>query len=436
MRVEPQEGSMLNTQLEAPQPRQSVSLRPRSRRRLWLIVIACVLLAAIVLLGQASQFLQPFMTQLVTFLSTLLALVSILLSVQAMNESGEQLEALQRQSEVLREQSIKAEEQLAGLRAQSVESKAQLGELHAQSAESRKHLMGLQAQSVESKQQLEMLQSQSLDRMDRMHALLSTKYVASFPADMDCLIDLLKSAQREISILVDVAGYGHMSRHGSFKQYEQLLISKKEQEKVDIHIAMYDMDSWNRITPRLFRPPQKAGAPSAVEYVNEFKNKKELEEYWLDLDRRLDVNAGHPSSRNEINTHDEFIDQLRRDEIHYRQTIPGIEVQLSTPTHLPLLCWMVDSSRAVYSFIFDRSNEGIHESKSKVPSLPNSITSTDMYQRYQDTAYEITFTTSDPILIEVLKDVMWSYAPSLIISNKSRRHFAGCEFDSPAKEQT
>ena len=412
-----------------------MSFRARSRWRWWsIIVISSVLTAAIVFWGAVSPVAQQF----ATLLSTVLAVVSFVLALLAMHESTEQLKTLQHQSEVLRTQSIKSEEQLVALQAQLVESKKQLGELHAQSAESKDQLVGLRTQSAESKEQLEALRSQSIDRMDRMHALISTKYVASFPADMDCLIDLLKSAQSEISILVDVAGYGHMSRHGSFKQYEQLLISKKEKEKVEVHIAMYDMDSWNRITPRLFQPPHKEGEPSSndhCDYVKELKNSKQLAEYWSDLDRRLDVNGGHPSSRHDINTHEEFIDQLRRDETHYRQTIPGIEVQLSTPTHLPLLCWMVDSSRAVYSFIFDRSNEGIHESKSKLPSLPSSITSTDVYQRYQDTAYEITFTTADPVLIEVLQDVMWSYAPSLIISQKSRR-FSGRESSSQQKERS
>lgn len=418
---EHQQPALLNNQqLENPQAKKPLSARQRLRRRWWtIIIIAGVLTAALALLGLKASFAQ----QLVTMVSTVLAVVSFVLAMQAMNESREQLEELQQQSGVLRTQSIKSEEQLAALQAQSVESRNQLGALHAQSAE--------------SKEQLEELRSQSIDRMDKMHALISTKYVASFPADMDCLIELLRSAEREISILVDVAGYGHMSRHGSFKQYEQLLISKREKDKVEIHIALYDMDSWSRITPRLFRPPNKGSDPSSNEhcdYVSELKNSKELEDYWSDLDRRLDVNGGHPSSRHDINTHEEFIDQLRRDEIHYRQTIPGIEVQLSTPNHLPMLCWMVDNSRAVYSFIFDRSNEGIHESKSKLPSLPSSITSTDVYQRYQDTAYEITFTTSDPVLIEVLKDVMWSYAPSLIINQKARR-FPSDEFSSQQKEQ-
>lgn len=176
-------------------------------------------------------------------------------------------------------------------------------------------------------------------RMDKMHALISTKYVASFPEDMDCLIDLLKSAQRSISILVDVAGYGHMSRHGAFKRYEQLLITKKEIEKVDIDIAMYDRDSWKRITPRLFRSPEQK-VDEGRSYVSELKSSEELEEYWSDLDRRLGVKGEHPSSKDEIGTFNEFIAQLFKDELHYRETIPGIYVELSTQTHLPLLCWM------------------------------------------------------------------------------------------------
>jgi hypothetical protein len=238
---------------------------------------------------------------------------------------------------------------------------------------------------------------------------------------MDSLITLLDSAQHEISVLIDVAGYGHWSSHKSFKQYEQLLIRKKE-ANVEVHIAMYDMASWDAITPRLFRPPyveeQLKRDPDLHEYVCELKNNPKTADYWTDLNQRAKVEEP-PSSVEAIKTFDNFIARLRADEVHYRQTIPGIDVTLSTKNHLPLLCWMTDGSRAIYSFIFDRSDEGIRESNSLMPSLPSSVLSTDAYKRYQDTTYEITFVTSDPYLIKELKKVMRSYAPSLLIDGEA-----------------
>jgi hypothetical protein len=292
--------------------------------------------------------------------------------------------------------------------------------------DSRGLMRRLEILRAESAQQLEKMQTamkDSEERLDTMHALVSTKYVASFPADMDAILETLSSAQREISILIDVAGYGHMSRHTMFKRYEQLLIHKKKVEKVDIRIAMYDMDSWGAITPRLFRPgdydEQRARDPDLKEYVQQLKSSSRATEYWLDLEQRLKL-ASPPSSVADIKTYQDFIDRLRLDELHYRQNIPGIDIQLSSTTHLPMLCWMVDGKKAVYSFIFDRSDEGIRESRSCMPSLTSAITSTDPYERYQDTTYEITFMTADPSLLNVLKEVMWSYAPSLLIDGKTR----------------
>ncbi len=364
----------MNESVKAPGSNERSNVRRIWNGRRWLIAITGVI-AATGLLWSFRRFLP---VDLVTLASAAITLISVGMAWRAMKESRRAMKESHDQLETLRTQS-------EGLRFQSEELR---------------------------------------ERMDTMHAAISTKYVASFPADMDSLINLLTSAQREISILIDVAGYGHMSRHALFKRYEQLLIRKKEEEKVDIHIAMYDMPSWDVITPRLFRPEKNdkelENDPDLRDYVRELKSKKPLEDYWSDLDRRLKIEESGLGVDERIHTFSDFIAQLRADELHYRKTVPWIDVFLSTKTHLPLLCWMVDGSHAVYSFIFDRSDEGIRESNSHVPSLPSSIVATDAYERYQDTNYEITFTTSDANLIAELKEVMWSYAPSLTIDQKTR----------------
>jgi hypothetical protein len=372
-------------------------------------------------------------------ISTAISLLSILLAFLAMKESTEQMRELKTQSEDLRAQSVelqhqssaqigRMDEMLDGLRTQSGDLRAQSVELQHQSSAQigrmDEMLDGLRTQSEDLRAQSEEMRTRSTEQIERiniMHAAITTKYVNSFPADMDSLIALLESAEYEISVLIDVAGYGHWSRHKSFKQYEQLLIRKNE-AGVKVHIAMYDMESWDEITPRLFRPPydqeQLKRDPDLREHFHKLKSSPKTTDYWADLNQRI-KNEERPSSVDAIQTLDDFIARLRADEVHYRQTIPGIDVLLSTKTHLPLLCWMADGSQAVYSFIFDRSDEGIRESDSLVPSLPSSVSSTDAYKRYQDTTYEITFVTSDPYLIKELKNVMRSYAPSLLIDGET-----------------
>jgi len=290
--------------------------------------------------------------------------------------------------------------------------------------DSNRQLEWLRAQSEELRAQSEKLRAQSatqINSIEKIQADISTKYIDSFPADMDTLISLLDCAQHEISILIDVAGYGHWSSHASFKQYE-LLLMRKVSQHVEIHIAMYDMTSWDRITPCLFLPKdyeeQRKRDPGLREHVRQLKSNPKTEDYWLDLARRLKCEEP-PKNAAAIETFEHFIAQLRADEVYYRKQIPGIDVYLSTTTHLPLLCWVVDGKQAVYSFIFDRSNEDIRESHSNLASLPHSIESTEAYQHYQDTTYEITFSTSDPYLIKELKTVMRSYAPSLRIDGEA-----------------
>lgn len=290
--------------------------------------------------------------------------------------------------------------------------------------ESNRQLDWLRAQSQELRGQSEKLRAQSatqIDRIEKIQADISTKYVDSFPGDMDTIISLLNSAQHEISILIDVAGYGHWSSHALFREY-LLLLNRKVSQDVEIHIAMYDMPTWDNITPCLFRPKnydeQLKDDPDLRDYVRQLKTDPKTDDYWMDLARRLNIEEP-PKTVAAIETFDHFIAQLRADEVYYRKQIPGIEVYLSTTTHLPLLCWMVDGKRAVYSFIFDRSNEDICESHSGLAGLPYSIKSTEAYKRYQDTNYEITFITSDFYLIKELKTVMRSYAPSLRIDGEA-----------------
>lgn len=375
-----------------------------------------------------------------------------------MNESHKQLEMLRGQSERLQDQSqdlrgqserlqvqseelrVKSEKQLRlidkvgeDLRAQSERMQVQSEELRAKSEKEIRLIdkvsEDLRAQSDRMQVQSEELRAKSeqqIKLIGKISADISTKYVDSFPADMDTLICLLESAQHEISILIDVAGYGHWSYHKLFKKYEQLL-NRKYSNNVEIHIAMYDMSAWDDVTPRLFLPKdyeeEKKRDPDLREHVSSLKSDPKTEDYWLDLARRLNCEEP-PRGPGSIETFEQFIAQLRADEMYYRMTIPGSKILLETAlpngraTHLPLLCWMVDGKRAVYSFIFDRSDEGIRETNADFASLPNSIEATDAYKRYQDTNYEITFITSDPYLIKELKTVMRSYAPSLRIDGE------------------
>ena len=102
-----------------------------------------------------------------------------------------------------------------------------------QYGDSRKQLSQSQAQLQESHKQLE--------KLEKITASIQTRYVGSFPENMDDIIDVLKSVGDggQLNIMTDFAGYGIYSRNSAYQKYLTELVNDRN-KKVTIRILVYD----------------------------------------------------------------------------------------------------------------------------------------------------------------------------------------------------
>jgi hypothetical protein len=65
---------------------------------------------------------------------------------------------------------------------------------------------------------------------------LSTRYLGQFPDILPEIVDALKEADKEISVLCDVPGYAIYSRHDTYLDYESIL--RKKAQRTTIRMAV------------------------------------------------------------------------------------------------------------------------------------------------------------------------------------------------------
>lgn len=258
---------------------------------------------------------------------------------------------------------------------------------------------------------------------------------------MDAIIEVLRSAKKEIAILVDVANYGILSRHNKFNEYIDLLKSKRRAGIV-VTIASYDCETYKRIIGDLLMkgaPPEMRDNGNYKPYVACLKSDESFSDFWDSTDNPNESETTTSPvdgslqlrlrSKDNITTLAHLVERLNYKDHDIKQDLKTIRLRVNQP--LPVHCWIVDGQEAVYSFLFDPflgkdMDTEIQHSESESPSAESAageslIQSCEVYEAYQASLPEMTFRTFDKALLQKLKAIMHMYAPDLVIDGKRKK---------------
>lgn len=198
---------------------------------------------------------------------------------------------------------------------------------------------------------------------------MTTKFVGRFPDHMPEVIRLLESAEREVTILCDLLGYGHYSSPEQCRRYRATIL--KLSGDVKFNIAIYS--------------PKRADQVAQEQLGKSFEKISSSRTYnrWLEF-----YGISPQDAPKNI---DEFYDRFKRNYDDQLQCFDmgSIEINQVDQKTIPVFFWIVDERDAVFSF----------------PSL--SIDPP-----------EVAFKTSDRSLIEIFQRILVDVSPNARVTGR------------------
>jgi len=74
---------------------------------------------------------------------------------------------------------------------------------------------------------------------EELISAISTKYIGLFPDNMDMIVDLVENAEKNLTIVVDVPGYGVLSKNELYQRYETAIRNHINNGEVKVKIFCY-----------------------------------------------------------------------------------------------------------------------------------------------------------------------------------------------------
>lgn len=187
---------------------------------------------------------------------------------------------------------------------------------------------------------------------------ISTKYVGTFPDNMEAINKLISSTKRSLLIVVDVPAYGHFSNpmaHNDYRHDIEHLVTPIG--KTDVKIVCYTEAARRRNMEKQFRI-------KTIEQIRQKESYKRFFDYWK-------------TAKPQPSTKDEFYDLLTSENNELLTRLRALNVPIHETTNdLPVFIWLSDEREAIFSFY-----------------------------NYGDTPREVSFQTNDQKLINVLQEI-------------------------------
>lgn len=170
------------------------------------------------------------------------------------------------------------------------------------------------------------------DQYKEIAASVSTKYVGVFPDNMRTIIDLIKTTQSSLTVITDVAAYGHFSSPRKSTEYASALRELSSPDrKISVRFLCYNSDATRKYLRNQF----------GITNFADFK-KKEEEKFTI-------YSSLHPGNVPE--NENELFKQIDEAGIDLLKVLYDHHAKVSiTSKDLPVFVWIVDGKEAVFSF--------------------------------------------------------------------------------------
>jgi hypothetical protein len=192
------------------------------------------------------------------------------------------------------------------------------------------------------------------DRYKELSILATTQYVDVFPKNMPKIIELIQGTRNSLTVITDVAAYGHFSSPGDSDRYiRELGALSSPERKIEIRLLCY----------------------------NSNETKRHLKEQFPDFDvlkESPQFDAYKPWHQNDLpQSKDDLINQIDEAGIVFLNSLKTLKpVIRRTSKELPIFMWISDDKTAIFSL-----------------------------HNYGQSPREHSFTTNDPRFIQRLKEI-------------------------------
>jgi hypothetical protein len=192
------------------------------------------------------------------------------------------------------------------------------------------------------------------NKYDELTILATTQYVDVFPKNMPKIIELIQGTRNSLTIITDVAAYGHFSNPSDSDRYiRELEALSSPDKKIDIRFLCYNSDETKR---------------HLAEQFPDFDVLKTTEQFDT-------YGRWHPN--NLPKSKDELVTQIDRAGIGFLNFLKSRKPTINiTAKELPIFMWISDDKTAIFSL-----------------------------HNYGQSPREHSFITSDPRFIQRLKEI-------------------------------
>lgn len=192
------------------------------------------------------------------------------------------------------------------------------------------------------------------DRYKELSILATTQYVDVFPKNMPKIIELIQGTRNSLTVITDVAAYGHFSSPGDSDRYVREIVGIASPErKIDVRVLCYNSNE------------TKLHLKDQFPDFDVLKNTPQFDSY-------------KPWHQNDLpQNKDQLIKQIVDAGILFLNSLKTLKpVIRTTSKELPIFVWISDDKTAIFSL-----------------------------HNYGQSPREHSFTTNDPRFIQRLKEI-------------------------------